>query len=77
MIKGRSRQYLRETIIDADYADNLMLLVNTPVQAESLLHSLEQAMGSIGFYVNAQSTYILNKTLSSKPLKLVDHVTWW
>ena len=27
----------------ADYADDLVLLADTPVQAESLLHSLKQA----------------------------------
>ena len=31
-------------IIDADWVDDLPLFVNTPVQAESLLHSLEQAI---------------------------------
>ena len=34
-------------MIDADYADNLALLKNTPAHADSLLHSLEQAVGSI------------------------------
>ena len=35
------------------YADEIMLFVNTPAQAESLLRSLEQAAGSIGLCVNA------------------------
>ena len=39
--KARSRQYPIEAIIDADYANDIALLVNTPTQAESLLHSLE------------------------------------
>ena len=30
-----------ETITDADYADDLVLLGNIPVQAESQLHSLK------------------------------------
>ena len=30
-------------IMDADYADDIALLANTPTQAESLLRSLEQA----------------------------------
>ena len=46
--KARSRQYLTETIIDADYIDDLALLANTPMQAESLLHSLEQEAQGIG-----------------------------
>ena len=39
--KDRRRQYSAETMADADYADDLMLLVNLPNQAKSLLHSLE------------------------------------
>ena len=40
----------------ANSADDLMLLTVTPGQAESLLHSLEQAPESIGFYMNANKT---------------------
>ena len=29
--------------MDADYVDEIVLLANTPSQAETLLHSLEQA----------------------------------
>ena len=36
-----------ETIIDADYADYLVHLANTP-QAKSLLHSLKQAASEFG-----------------------------
>ena len=39
--KARSRRYPAETITGADYIDDLTLLVNTPAQAESMLHSLE------------------------------------
>ena len=39
--KVRSRQYHAETITDADYADDLVLLTNTPEQAKSLLLSLK------------------------------------
>ena len=38
---------------DAVYADDLAHLANTLAQAESLLHSLEQAAGDIGLHVNA------------------------
>ena len=38
---------------DADYADHLALLINTPAQAKSLLCSLEQAAGCISLYLNA------------------------
>ena len=40
--KARSRQYPTQTIIDADYAtDDIAMLAYTPIQAKSLLHSLE------------------------------------
>ena len=41
--KRRSKRYPAKTITDADYADDLALLANTPNQAETLLHSLERA----------------------------------
>ena len=47
---------LLETITDADYADNIALLANTPTQAESFLHSLEQAAGGISLNINADKT---------------------
>ena len=47
--KARSKWYPTET--DADYADIFVLFANTPVQAKSLLHSLEQVV--IGLYVNS------------------------
>ena len=39
--KKRSRRYPAKTITDADYADDIALLANTPNQAETQLHSLE------------------------------------
>ena len=52
--KVKSKQYPVEIITDADYADDITLLVNTPTQAETLLHSLEQATGGISLHVNAE-----------------------
>ena len=47
--------------MDTDYADDIALMANTPNQAESLLHSLEQAAAGIGLYVNANKTeYMCN-----------------
>ena len=58
--KPRRRRYLGETITDADYADDIAHLANTPTQAEFQLHSLEQAAEGIGVHVNADKTeYIL------------------
>ena len=39
--KERSRRYPAQTITDANYADDIALLANSPAQAESLLYSLE------------------------------------
>ena len=39
------KRYLAETMTDADYADDLVHLANTPAQPECLLHILEQAAG--------------------------------
>ena len=41
LTKKRSRRYPAKTINDADYADDIAILANTPNQAETLLHSLE------------------------------------
>ena len=48
LTKRRSKRYPAKTITDADYADDLALLVNTPNQAETRLHSLERATAGIG-----------------------------
>ena len=79
LTKKRSRRYPATTITDADYADDIAILANTPDQAETLLHSLERAAASIGLYVNAHKTEYMCynqtgdiSTLEGTPLKLVD-----
>ena len=52
LTKERSRGYPAQTIMDADYANDTALLANAPAQAETLLHSWEQAAASIGLHVN-------------------------
>ena len=54
--KARTRCYPVEIIIDTDYVDDIAFLANTPNQAESLLHSLEQAVEGIGLHVYANKT---------------------
>ena len=41
LTRKRSRRYCAKTITDADYADDIAILANTPNQAETLLHSLK------------------------------------
>ena len=79
----RSWSTQRKTLTDADYAGDLAKLANTPDQAETLLHSLEQAPAGIGLYVNAHKTeymcYNLTgdiSTLDGAALKLVDKFTY-
>ena len=56
LTKERSRRYPTQTITDVDYTDDIMLLANTPAQAETLLHSLERAGVGISLHVNAHKT---------------------
>ena len=73
-------------ITDADDADALALLANTPTQVESLLHSLKRGGwvgGCIGLYVSTNKTEYMcfNRegsisTLKGGPLKLVDKLTY-
>ena len=57
--KTRSRQCPPETVIDAEYVDDLVLLANTPAQTESLLMSLEQTAEGISLRVNTNEQSIM------------------
>ena len=83
LTKKRSRRYPAKTITDADYADDIVLLANTPNQAETRQHSLERAVAGIGLHVNAQKTEFMCfnqkgdiSTLDGTSLKLVDKFTY-
>ena len=76
LTKKRSRRYPAKTIT---YADDIAILANTPNQAETLLHSMEQATAGIGLHVKAHKTEYMcfNQTgdiptLDGSSLKLVD-----
>ena len=79
LAKERSRRYFTQTITDADYADDIALLVNTPAQAKSL----ERAAASIGLHINSDRTEYMcfnqrgnTSTRKDGPLKLVDKFTY-
>ena len=83
LTKKRSRRYPAKTITDADYADDIALLANTPNKAETLLHRLERAAAGIGLHVNAHKTEFMCfnqkgniSTLDGTSLKLVDKFTY-
>ena len=86
LTKKRSRRYPAKTITDADYADyadDIVLLANTPNQAKTLLHSLKQAAAGIRLHVNAHKTEFMSfnqkgdiSTVDGTSLKLVDKFTY-
>ena len=83
LTKKRSKRDPAQTITDADYADDVALLTNTPNQGETLLHSLERAAAGIGLHVNAHKTEYMcyNQTgnittLDGASMKLVDKFTY-
>ena len=45
-----------QTIMNPNYTDDIALIANIPAEAESPLHSLEQAAGGIGLHVNKDKT---------------------
>ena len=83
LAKERSRRYPAQTITDANYTNDIALLANTPVQAETLLHSLAWVAGGIGLHVNADKMEYMCfnqrgdiSTLKAGPLKLVNKFTY-
>ena len=72
-----------KTITNADNADDLAILANTPDQVETLLHSLVRAAAGIGLHVNAHKTEYMYfnqtgdiSTLDGSSLKIVDKFTY-
>ena len=79
LAKERRWRYPAQTITDADNADDIALLENTLLQAETLLHSLERPAGGIGLHFNADKMEYMRdeiSTLEGGPLKLVDKFTY-
>ena len=81
--KARSWIYNVWTIMDADYADDVALLSNLPIRAESLLYSLERGSDGIGLHVNAEKTEYMcfnqrgdMSILKTGLLKLVNKFTY-
>ena len=76
LINGRNKRYPSEIMTDADFTDDQALLPSTPAQAESQLHSMEEAASSrVTYpYINMGNvhrmfiTYI-HKTLESRNTK--------
>ena len=81
LTKKRSKRYPAKTITDADYADGIAILANTPNQAETLLHSLERAAAGIGLHVNVHKTdcicAIIKQATSPHRDELISDVLLW
>ena len=82
LAKERSRRYPAQTT-DADYADDISLLENTPAQAKTLLHIPERADAGIGLHDNTNKKKYLCfnqrgdiSTLNGSCLKQVDKFTY-
>ena len=83
LAKEGSRRYPAQKIMDVDYTHDIVLLANTPTQAKTLLHGLEQAAAGIGLHVNTDKMEYMcfNQrgdiaTLNGSSLKLVDKFTY-
>ena len=83
LTKKKSRRYPAKTITDADYADDISILANTPNQAKTQQHSLEQVAAGISLHANAHKTEYMGfnqtgdiSTRDGTPLKLVDKFTY-
>ena len=77
MTKEKSRRYPAQRNTNVDYADDIVLLANTPALAEILLRSLKREAGDIGLHFNADKTEymcfnqtVTFSTLNSRPLKV-------
>ena len=72
----RSWCYSAEPKTDANYADDIVLLANSPTITKSLLHSLQQTTGDIGLHTNTNKTdhmyfkWGASSPRSSRPQKL-------
>ena len=54
LAKERTRSYPAQT--GTDYADDVVLLANIPIQVETQLHGLERPAGGIGLHLNEEKT---------------------
>ena len=58
--RRRSRRYPEEALAELAYADDIALMENSLLEAESLIHKIESATQSIGLYLNAGKTKFIH-----------------
>ena len=79
LAKERSRKYPAQTIADADYADDIAFLANSPAQAETLLHTLERAAAGIGLQstqTRRNTCALIKEATFGSSLELADRFTY-
>ena len=57
----RSTRHPSQNLTDTDFADEIALISESLVNAQSLLQSLEQASNCVGLYLNEKKTEYINK----------------
>ena len=57
----RSTRHPAQYLTDTDFADDITLISEYLVNAQSLLQSLEQASNCVGLYLNKKNTEYINK----------------
>ena len=60
----RSTRHPAKHLTDTDFADDIALISESLVNAQSLLQSLEQASNCVGLYLNEKKTEYINKCSS-------------
>ena len=68
LTKKRSRSYPAKTITDADYADDLVILANTPNQSETLLYIYIYCRPKGLFSIATTLSYYLPQDCPTLPL---------
>ena len=58
---SRSTRHPAQHLTDTDFADDIALISESLINAQSLLQSLEQASNCVGLYLNEKKTEYINK----------------
>lgn len=71
---ARSRRHPAKKITDADYADDLALLSDNNVNAQKLLHLLEETAAIIGLHTNAVKTEYMCYHQVDNPIETLNRI---
>ena len=71
---ARSRRHSAKKITDADYADDIALLSDNNVNAQKLLHLLEETAAIIGLHTNAVKTEYMCYHQVDNPIETLNRI---